>query len=215
MSSNHRSRTKLLATALIVAGLASLAWGAWLYFDQPTPPPPTSSHRSEAPPSATKPSKQIVDAYTVAADMPKYIDIPAINVAKTRLIQFGVMQNNQIAVPDNLYDAGWYKASAKPGEDGAMFVFGHVSSWQAKGIFYDLQTLQPGDKISITRGDNKQFIYRVMAKKLYDHAKVDMKTVFTPIKAGRPGLNLMTCAGHVIKGTNEFSERLVVFTTLE
>lgn len=206
----------LIATLLLLTGVACSAWGVWSYLDQPTPPPQShSSNRETSSPSATKPPKQAVDNYSVAADMPKYIDIPAINVTKTRTIQLGVMQNNQIAVPDNLYDTGWYQASAKPGEDGAMFVFGHVSSWQAKGIFYNLHTLQPGDKIFITRGDNRQFTYRVVAKKIYNHTKIDMKTVLAPIESGKPGLNLMTCAGHVIKGTNEFSERLVVFTTLE
>jgi hypothetical protein len=41
-----------------------------------------------------------------------------------------------------------------------------------------------------------------------------MKQVLSPINPNKPGLNLMTCTGHVMKGTSEFSERLVVFTSL-
>jgi hypothetical protein len=43
---------------------------------------------------------------------------------------------------------------------------------------------------------------------------VPMNIVLTPTKSANSGLNLMTCAGSIIKGTSEFSERLVVFTSL-
>lgn len=210
----RRKVMQRIAILLIMIGAAGLVGGIWTYVDQPEPPAQSGADKTRTP-SSTKPSKHAIDAYRVAPDVPKYIEIPTIHVATTRTIQLGLMKNNEIAVPDNVYDAGWYKASAKPGKNGAMFIFGHVSSWQAKGVFYNLKKLQPGDKVYITRGDNRQFTYRVLSKKMYDHTKVDMRTVLAPIEPGKPGLNLMTCAGHVIKGTNEFSERLVVFATLE
>lgn len=41
-----------------------------------------------------------------------------------------------------------------------------------------------------------------------------MNKTLSPINSQTPGLNLMTCTGQVIKGTSEFNERLVVFTSL-
>jgi hypothetical protein len=38
-----------------------------------------------------------------------------------------------------------------------------------------------------------------------------MSALLSPINAGKPGLNLITCTGDVIKGTNDFTERIVVF----
>ena len=40
-----------------------------------------------------------------------------------------------------------------------------------------------------------------------------MQAALTPVVAGQPGLNLISCTGDVIAGTNSFSERIVVFTS--
>lgn len=178
-----------------------------------TPKPPPGVRLHEAP-SSIKPAPQTVATYTVAPDLPKYIDIPAINVHQTRIISLGQQANGQIANPDNIYDAGWYKASSKPGQAGAMFIYGHLSSWTADGAFFNLKKLKPGDKITITRGDNTTYTYLVDSLKSYPAANVDMGAVLAPDKAGTPGLNLMTCGGSIIKGTSEFTERLVVFSSL-
>lgn len=183
-----------------------------LWVRQPKAPAPQSPSDSRSQPTAKKPSKNDIDSYTVAPDLPRYIAIPAINVSKTRVLTLGLAKNNQIAVPDNIYDTGWYDGSAKPGQAGAMFIYGHVSSWQANGIFYNLRELKAGDAVNITRGDGKKFSYRVVSTRIYPYNHVDMHTVLAPVDPGTPGLNLMTCTGKVIKGTSEFNERLVVFT---
>lgn len=185
---------------------------AVLWLRQPHQPAPQSPDTSHAAPKASHPSQNDIDNYTVAADLPRYITIPTINIPKTRVMQLGLTKNNEIAVPGNIYDAGWYNRSAKPGQLGAMFIYGHVSSWQANGIFYNLKRLKPGDTVNITRGDGKTFTYQVVSSKIYPYNSVDMKAVLTPVVSGTPGLNLMTCTGKIIKGTSEFNERLVVFT---
>ena len=164
-------------------------------------------------PSSSEPSSKAIANYRVAPSLPRYIEIPSINVGRTRVIRLGVTKKKQIASPGNIYDAGWYDKSSKPGQDGAMFIYGHVSSWTADGVFYNLKSLRPGDKVIITRGDNKKFTYRVVFSKIYPADKIDMHAALSPAQAGKPGLNLMTCAGHVIKNTNNLSERLVVFTS--
>jgi LPXTG-site transpeptidase (sortase) family protein len=205
---------KRVAWVLISVGLMGLAIGGWLYSRHPEQPTrPIAVDVAQAP-SATKPSPKAVDSYNVADDVPKYIEIPAINVPKTRIIQLGLLRNNQIATPHNIYDAGWYNQSAKPGHPGAMFVYGHVSSWQANGVFHDLKKLKAGDKIVITRGDDRQLTYKVVMTKAYAHDNVNMEQVLSPTDPHAAGLNLMTCAGQIIQNTSEFSERLVVFTTL-
>lgn len=214
----RRARTKrqtallALAWVLILAGVSGIAWAFITAQKQPQQPPASASSGQHAP-SAKKPTKSAVETYNVAPDLPKFISIPAIHVTKARIIQLGVTKNNQIATPGNIYDAGWYNGSAKPGAPGAMFIFGHVSSWQANGVFFDLKKLKKDDTITVTRGDNKTFTYTVASSKIYPADKVDMKTVLAPVDSSKPGLNLMTCAGQVIKGTSEFNERLVVFTS--
>ncbi len=202
--------------ALIVIGVGAglLAAGFfWHDRDNHLKPPP-GALTSKAAPSSVKPQPQAVNSYTVPATDPKFISIAAIAISKTRIVRLGLTKDSQIAVPDNIYDTGWYDASAKPGQAGAMFVYGHVSSWQANGIFYDLKKLKPGDDIVITRGDNTTYTYKVAYTKVYPYNNVPMSTVLAPADSSKPGLNLMTCTGAVIKGTSEFAERLVVFTSL-
>ena len=205
-------RRQQLAYVLIATGIAAGAAAFVLWRQQPKPPAPQSPDTNHSAPSAHRPSQQEISSYTVAPTLPRFITIPAINVPKTRVRILGLTKNNQIAVPDNIYDTGWFEGSAKPGQAGAMFIYGHVSSWQANGIFYNLHKLKPGDNVTVTRGDNKTFTYQVVSSKIYPYNNVNMHEVLSPIKPGTPGLNLMTCTGKVIKGTSEFNERLVVFT---
>lgn len=202
-----------LPWALIAAGFAILIISLVVYFLQPTPPHAQSVNITSAP-SSVRPSAQSIADYTVAPYLPKYLTIPSLGIDNTRVIPLGLLNNNQIATPDNIYDVGWFKQSATPGQQGAMFIYGHISSWTAEGIFYNLHKLQPGAQVTIVRGDNTHFIYQVVSSKIYPYNKVDMKTVLAPVDPGIPGLNLMTCAGKVIAGTSEFNERLVMFTKL-
>ena len=165
-------------------------------------------------PETMKPSPEVVAAYSVAADLPKYISIPAIETEKVRVFQLGLAKNYTIAAPTNIHDAGWYEESSRPGKSGAMFIYGHVSSLESKGIFYDLYKLKPGDVIRVTRGDDTVFSYVVVSTKKYAAQEVPMDTVLAPVRAGQQGLNLMTCAGHIDAKTGEFSERLVVYASL-
>jgi len=212
-----RQTRSALAWGLIVLGLAGLL-AAWLLHSrsQPTAPlnKPSAVH-IDAVPSSTKPSPQQVASYVVASDLPKYLSIPAIGIDKARVIQLGLLRNNQIASPPNIYDAGWYKGSARPGASGAMFIYGHVSSWTAGGLFQNLHKLKSGDQIVITRGNDTTVTYQVVSSRIYPQDHVDMNAVLSPVDPLRPGLNLMTCTGHVIKGTSEFDERLVVFSKLQ
>jgi sortase A len=178
------------------------------------PEPPSGALTSKSAPSSIKPSKQAVVSYTVQPTNPKYIAIPAIGISNTRVLNLGLTSSGAIAVPDNIYDTGWYDGSSKPGQAGAMFIYGHVSSWTADGVFYNLKKLKSGGTITITRGDNKTYTYQVVSTKVYPYNDVNMSQVLAPVNSNKPGLNLMTCTGQVIKGTSEFNERLVVFTSL-
>lgn len=206
-----------VAWLLIALGIIGLVVSTVLYIQEPRQPKAEGNAKSvnvEPAPSSVKPSTKSVATYTVPAANPKYIAIPAIGIKNTPVLKLGLLKSGAIATPDNIYDTGWYDGSAKPGQAGAMFIYGHVSSWTADGIFYNLKRLVPGDSITITRGDNTVYTYRVVASKVYPYNDVNMSQVLSPINAKKPGLNLMTCTGQVIKGTSEFNERLVVFTSL-
>jgi LPXTG-site transpeptidase (sortase) family protein len=165
-------------------------------------------------PSSAKPTAQEINSYSVPPDDPKYIAIQSIGVNKTMILKLGLTAGGAVAVPGSIYETGWYDGSAKPGQNGAVFIYGHVSNWTARGVFYNLKKLKPGDKIVVTRGDNKTFAYQVVVTKIYHYDSVNMKQVLLPIDSRKPGLSLMTCTGQINKGTSEFNERLVVYASL-
>jgi len=201
------------AALLISVGIIGLITSGIIYIRQPKPPKVTSVTVAAAT-SSVKPAAKVVSQYTVPATDPRYIAISSIGVGNTPVEELGLLKDGSIATPNNIYETGWYGGSAKPGQPGAMFIYGHVSSWTADGVFYNLKKLVPGDTVTVTRGDNQQFTYKVITSKVYPYNNVDMKAVLSPVQASIPGLNLMTCTGKVISGTSEFNERLVVFTSL-
>jgi len=165
-------------------------------------------------PSTKKPTTKDIVNYSVPPLDPKYLIIPSINV-NARIYKISLNADKQIEAPSNVYDTAWYSSSSLPGQPGAMFIDGHVSSWTTEGVFYNLKKLVPGDEISVVRGDNKTFTYVVNALKIYPYNNVNMNQVLSSYEPYTAGLNLMTCTGQVIKNTSEFNERIVVFTTLK
>jgi sortase (surface protein transpeptidase) len=88
---------------------------------------------------------------------------------------------------------------------------GHVPGLSAYGIFYELKTLIAGDTIQVERGNGTIFSYKVVKSKVYKSTNVDMAAALKPINPNKPGLNLISCTGDVIAGTNQLDERVVVF----
>jgi LPXTG-site transpeptidase (sortase) family protein len=166
----------------------------------------TTASDSDIPAEDTPPS---VANYRVSADLPRELTIPGIGV-DARIVKLGVKANNQLQVPPNIYDAGWYKGSAKPGETGAVLLDGHVHGPTKPGVFANLKKLKAGDKISIARGDGKVFNYHVVKSQKYAKDKVDMGAAFNSAVPGKPGLNLITCDG-TYDQSGEYNDRLVVF----
>jgi hypothetical protein len=171
----------------------------------------SQSAGSNPAPATNAPSADDLAAYVVAPTMPRYLVIPKLGV-KARVRQLGLATDGAIATPANIYDTGWYTGSALPGTPGASLIDGHISSWTAKGVFYGLNNLQPGDQLQIVRGSGQIITYTVVKKQNYADTNTDMSTALSPAVAGTPGLNLISCYGKVKPGTNEFDQRIVVFT---
>jgi sortase (surface protein transpeptidase) len=161
-------------------------------------------------PATIKPNPAAVASYTVPAVYPRYLTIPKLGV-HARVYAVGVTKTGAIGTPSNVYDTAWYDMSSLPGQPGAMLIDGHVSSWTTKGVFYGLKTLVPGDSLNIDTGAGKIYNYSVIKVQAYNAATITAQTLLTPVNKSHPGLNLVTCTGDVIKGSNDFNQREVVY----
>jgi sortase (surface protein transpeptidase) len=194
---------------LIVAGLV----GIYLYFTDrqnamrpitiiPTKTVVLSLHKpSEAPVSSNNFVK-------VPADQPQEIIIPSINV-DGYIQKVGVDQNNQMAVPNNIYLAGWYVNSVKPGEPGLSIIDGHVLGRYNDAIFKDLINLKLGSTFSIIYGDSseKSFVVKEIKLLPVNDTAVYLNKKDPNIKSQ---LNLITCGGNFDRNSQTYDKRVVV-----
>ncbi len=167
---------------------------------------------TEGMPDEKKPSAAATKAYSVAPDAPRYITISKLGV-HSRILQEGQKADGSMNVPGNIYDAGWYSASSKPGDktNAAMLIGGHVSGPTQPGVFKNISKLVAGDKIEVERGDGKVFTYAVVRNQTYDAGNVDMNSAMRSTDESKPGLNLITCTGKVVG--HEYMQRIVVYAT--
>lgn len=167
-----------------------------------------------APPSTEKPSPAAVRNHAVSPLNPRYIDIPRLNI-HARVLSMDVTRKNELKSPYNIYDAGWYNASSRPGENGAMLVDGHSGIGKTHGIFHNLMQLQPGDDISVKRGDGQVFTYKVVRSEVVDVDNINMAKLLVSENTAKPGLNLITCAGDEIPGTFTLRQRAIVYAVMQ
>lgn len=217
-------RTILIVAILTISGY--LAYDTWMtnreaqemFFNKPISSLSINSiatAQEESLDTATV-SNQAVSAHTAPADQPRYISIPAININNARVLSVGVNSDGNIDVPKNVNDTAWYDGSAKPGQDGAVFIDGHTSfSRSFTAIFDNLPKLNIGDTITIERGDGKKFTYKIVDKETISRDRVDMNKALSVQGDAKQGLTLMTCTGKYNYATGGAQDRLIIYAVLE
>jgi LPXTG-site transpeptidase (sortase) family protein len=165
-------------------------------------------------PSEEKPKGNYLGTYKVAPDLPRILTITSIGV-KSRILQVGVSNSNELMTPRNIYDTAWYTGSAKPGENGAAIIDGHYSGPTSHGVFSKLDHLKAGDAITIERGDGKVLNFEVRQVETKKVTEVDMGKLMVSVDTNRPGLNLITCGGDYNAKSNEFNERTMIYAVLK
>lgn len=159
----------------------------------------------------TSVSNQAWGAHTAPADEPRYLYLPSINV-KARVDHVGINSSGNIDSPKNANDAAWYDGSAKPTQDGQVFINGHKSySSSYNAAFDNLDKLKAGEQIAIETGNGERITYKVVSIEIVATDKVDMnKTLNVPTGAKR-GLTLMTYAGKYNYREQSAEQRVIVY----
>jgi len=171
-----------------------------------TLPPKAVVTYSTSTPDESPPPK--ASEYKVAADQPKTIIIPSLNI-EAYIQKVGVDQHGDVSVPSNINFAGWFVNSVKPGENGLSLVDGHVGGRYNKGAFKDLIKLQIGSQVNIEYGDGSLRKFEVTDKRELAADKA-APFLFEKQKDINAQLNLITCSGDFDKKTNTFNKRTIV-----
>lgn len=141
---------------------------------------------------------------------PRWLEINKIGV-KADIEEVGKNDLGEMEVPQDSQNVAWYSLGAKPGELGSAVVAGHLDDKSGPAIFYQLEKLEPRDKIKVVDERGKEYLFEVMAKKTYHTSDFPLKQVF----ANKDGyyLNLITCQGRFV-AKKGYQDRLVVFSRL-
>ena len=143
--------------------------------------------------------------------LPASLSIPAISL-HTTLQQLGLNASGALNPPTNTTQAGWYTGSSLPGQPGPTVLAGHVDTYQGPAVFYRLDDLAPGDKVTVTLSNGKSVEYVVTQVQLY--AKDDFPTAEVYGARPDPELRLITCGGSFDYTKRSYRDNVVVYAAL-
>jgi LPXTG-site transpeptidase (sortase) family protein len=151
--------------------------------------------------------------YKVPRSEPRYFKVTSLNI-DARVQNVGRDESGQMALSSNIFDVAWFNESARPGDEGAVVINGHVSGPSQDGIFAKIAHLKQGDVIVIERGDTTKFSYEVQKVETVRLEDVDSNKLLQVIDGGKQGLNLITCSGQYDRNADSYSDRTIVYSTL-
>lgn len=219
LSLEHKRNFHILrwaSCAIVVVLLVAACYYAYMWYTTGSKPPliplPASAYADPSVSETPLTQKQI-DEYAVPATHPRYISIPALGVARARVMVVELTKDGTIDTPRNAEDTGWYSQSAFPGQGyGAVLIDGH------SGVFANLAKLANGDKIIIERGDGKKFTYDVVennTESLKEANAEGIQHVSMPYDSDKEGLGLVADAGNWVPRDHVFDKRTLVRAVAE
>jgi len=140
---------------------------------------------------------------------PTWINIPDIAVSAA-ILPVGVdSRKESMQIPNDVRLVGWYRFGSTPSRPGSTVLVAHVdSARQGAGVFFLLQDLPIGARITVRLADNSLARYRVVGRRSYPKADLPRET-FT--RSGRSRLVLITCGGGFDATTRHYTNNVVVF----
>ena len=229
---SHRGVLAAVAVVMGLTGAGVLAVG----LDGPDGPPQPaedaavgavqsgtdSSRAPAAAPGPASPAPEPVEAMptpgadfgpVLEASRPTGIDIPAIDLHATTLVDLEVGEDGELAAPVDYGTAGWHVAGPTPGQLGPAVIAGHVDGPSGPAIFYRLGELTPGAEVTVTREDGSVGVFVVDSVERFAKADFPTSAVYGNT-TNRAELRLITCGGAFDPVTGHYVDNIVAFAHL-
>ncbi|HEU0072855.1 MAG TPA: class F sortase [Dehalococcoidia bacterium] len=174
----------------------------------PTRVPATATVTAEPRPDEPTPTPTPQgDPRLAALDINRLV-IPGINV-DAPIVVLGVLPDGTMASPDGPEEVAWYTFSAKPGQIGNVVLSGHLDYIDyGAAVFWDLNTLRPGDELHLILEDDTEVTYVVESVREYDEATAPVQDIVGP--TANESITLITCSGSFDPSNLHYNRRLVV-----
>ncbi|WP_236594979.1 class F sortase [Saccharothrix sp. 6-C] len=199
MTARNRAIIAAAAAALLIAGLLATA-----LLRSPGDGGPTGQAAGQ--PATSAPPQ-------VSAAAPVEVRIQALGT-RSSLIPLGLNADGTAEVPplEQPLQAGWYKHGPAPGDPGPAVLLGHVDGHGRPGIFHDLATLSPGDRVEVTRHDRTTVSFTIsrVDRVAKDHFPTDAVYGETTT----PQLRLITCGGAFDPATGDYRDNVIAYADL-
>ncbi|MGD9934817.1 MAG: class F sortase [Dehalococcoidia bacterium] len=172
---------------------------------------PTPSPASTLEPTATIPGQPTPTPTPLPFDGPvSRLLIPRFGV-DSAIELIGLLPNNQLDVPRDPNNTGWYDIYDRPGYRGNAVFSAHVDYFpDIRGPFFNLSRIDPGDEIVVRMEDGTEYRYRVIKKKRYEAATIPMGDLIWPTDkpSDQEWITLITCGGRFDGAPNQPGEYL-------
>jgi sortase (surface protein transpeptidase) len=179
------------------------------------PPGPSAAASAPRPPVALAVPAVAQGRLTSTTAPPVRLRIPAIGVS-TKIVDEGLHADGALQVPPLTYagvhEAGWYDLGPAPGQVGTAIIVGHVDSYQAAGVFYDLGKLVPGNAVEVTLANGDTVRFTVTSVQEYSKARFPASEVYGP--EPYPALRLITCGGTFDAATGHYLSNIVAYARM-
>jgi Sortase domain len=198
------TRAAAILLLLVVAGCSQNAGNG-----SSAPPVDTA-----AVPAATSAAPSAAPATTNvrARSTPVALDVPAIGVHTTGLVDLGLTPSGALDVPKDAATAGWFALSPVPGEVGPAVLAAHVDYGKVPGVFARLREMKVGDTAEVTRSDGATV--RFTAYRVERFSKSAFPTAEVYGNTDGPELRLVTCGGEFDGVSRHYRDNVVVFARL-
>jgi LPXTG-site transpeptidase (sortase) family protein len=135
------------------------------------------------------------------------IDSVKINIS---LMDVSVNDDGVLQVPTNWTDGGWFKYSARPGEQGNVIINAHYDdNFGRPAAFWQLKNVKVGDKVLLLDKYGKSYTYSVTDSYLVSINDPNRLKVFAD-EENKATLTLLTCGGIWLPGKSTYDKRFIV-----
>ena len=139
---------------------------------------------------------------------PVALTIPALGV-ESDVVPLGLESDGSMEVPVGAEQAGWYEQSPTPGAVGPAVLVAHVDWADEPGVFSDVDTLAPGDEVTVTREDGSVATFAVERVATYPKSEFPTAEVYGDLD--HPALRLITCGGIFDEGSGNYADNVVAY----
>lgn len=155
-----------------------------------------------------------LDRTPLPSSDPVSITVGSIDACST-LQPVGVDAQKRIQVPSvhTPEQAGWYRLGPTPGELGPAVVVGHVNGDGREGVFADLDDVEQGDRIAISRRDGRTASFTVTTVVQADKDEFPTTAVYGDTRDAQ--LRLITCGGALDRSAHRYDDNVIVFAAYD